>query len=323
VKDVDKVNILIVDDREENLLVLENILEEKGLNIVRANSGNEALSLALKRSFALILLDVQMPEMDGFETAELLRGMDITREVPIIFITAISVEKEYVFKGYESGCVDYLSKPVDPAILNSKVSVFVDLYRKKRELKQKARELEEANRKLKDLTSIDGLTGIPNRRRLDQFLDVEWRRGARNATPVSFIMVDIDYFKLYNDTYGHQEGDNCLRQVAAALNGFANRPGDIVSRYGGEEFGVILGETDMDGAVIVAKRMKEAVERLCIKHSASVVCDHVTVSMGVATLVPDKNNTSEALIAAADSALYLAKDDGRNRITSTPVEMGA
>ncbi len=327
----ERIDILIVDDREENLFVLESILDDNEYNIVKAFSGKEALSLALTHEFALILLDVQMPEMDGYETANLLQGIEKTKDIPVIFITALSKEKEYIFRGYESGAVDYLPKPIDPVILKTKVRIFVELYRSKRSLHEKAVELEEkvgeltllkgelekANRKLEGLSSIDGLTGIPNRRKLDEFIDMEWRRGARNRYPVSFIMVDIDFFKNYNDNYGHLEGDNCLRKVAYAIGCSAKRPGDLVARYGGEEFGVVLGETNLEGAMVVAEKIRSGVENLSIEHGYSPVSDRVTVSVGVASALPERNSTADVIISAADNALYLSKNEGRNRIKKT------
>jgi len=322
------IHILIVDDREENLFVLDNILDDKEYTIVKAHSGKEALSLALERDYALILLDVQMPEMDGYETADLLQSIEKTKDIPVIFITALSKEKEYISRGYESGAVDYIPKPIEPVILKSKVRIFADLYRSKRALHEKAveledkvgeltfmkGELEEANRKLESLSSIDGLTGIPNRRKLDEFVDMEWRRGARNGYPVSFIMVDIDFFKDYNDHYGHLEGDNCLRKVASALRSCAKRPADLAARYGGEEFGIVLGETDMEGAMVVAEKMRSGIESLAIAHGHSSVSEWVTVSIGVASALPGRNTTADVIISAADNSLYLAKNEGRNRI---------
>ncbi|OGQ98596.1 MAG: diguanylate cyclase response regulator [Deltaproteobacteria bacterium RIFOXYD12_FULL_57_12] len=326
----EKINILIVDDRPVNLLVLEGLLDSPELNIIKAFSGNEALGLMLEHDFALVLLDVQMPEMDGFETAQLMRGRKETRHVPIIFITAISKEQKHIFKGYESGAVDYLFKPIEPEILKSKVAIFLELHRQKKLLKEQAmlldfkvqelletkHQLEQANSLLEKLSVLDGLTGIANRRRFDTFLDLEWRRALREGKPLSLIMADIDYFKDFNDLYGHQAGDECLRKVAATMSDALMRPTDLLARYGGEEFAAVLPETSDEGVYHIATLLKESVENLVIPHAASTNVDHVTISLGTCTIVPVKDTQPNILIETADQALYQAKQAGRNRIVS-------
>jgi two-component system chemotaxis family response regulator WspR len=161
---------------------------------------------------------------------------------------------------------------------------------------------------------LDGLTGIANRRQFDKTLDQEWQRALRNCTELSLIMIDIDYFKLFNDTYGHQAGDDCLKSVALALARIVHRPSDIVARYGGEEFAVILPETDTEGTLRVAEKMREAVTRLNLRHDASKVSDKITLSIGVASMSPRGSDNPDILLAAADDALYRAKHAGRNRV---------
>ncbi len=322
----DKINILIVDDRPENLLVLESILEELDLNIVKATSGNQALALMLEYDFALVLLDVQMPEMDGFETAELMRGSERTKNIPIIFVTAINKNKKCMFKGYEIGAVDYLFKPIEPLILKSKVNVFIELHRQKEQLRKQAEVLQEKvdelmrlrelNSKLEHLSSIDVLTGISNRRSFEEKIKAEWKRAIRSKTMISLIMIDIDHFKEFNDYYGHQAGDRCLEKVAKAIVSSTQRPADLVARYGGEEFVVVLPESDRDGAVFVAERIRSQVESLAIRHEHSSVSPYVTVSLGTATLFPQSQNSVEELIYRADRALFQAKYLGRNNVES-------
>ena len=224
-------NILLVDDRPENLLALETILKRPGLNLLKASSGNEALGMVLDHDFALILLDVQMPEMDGFETAELMRGNDETRHIPIIFVTAINKEQKHVFKGYEAGAVDYLFKPLDPDILQGKVNIFLDLYQQKRGLKEATRDLadsikelesskgviEKKNRQLNDLSIRDGLTGLYNHRHMDIVAKQEFERAARYETDLSCLLMDLDYFKEVNDTFGHAFGDVVLKEFASRV----------------------------------------------------------------------------------------------------------
>ncbi len=177
-------------------------------------------------------------------------------------------------------------------------------------------ELSDANERLLRISSLDGLTGIPNRRSFDEFFQREWHRALRSNKPLSVIMADIDFFKAYNDTYGHQQGDGCLKQIAAVLNECANRPGDLVARYGGEEFVAVLGDTDINGAVKVAERMRSEVELLKIIHQGSKISGFVTISLGVGVITPTKDLLPEALISMADQALYQAKNEGRNRVKS-------
>jgi len=183
-----------------------------------------------------------------------------------------------------------------------------------RQVAERTRELENANETLRRLAVLDGLTGIANRRRLREFLDHEWLRAARTSNPVSLLMIDVDHFKGYNDTYGHQAGDECLRRVVRMLSKAVSRSTDLVARYGGEEFAVVLLDTDWDGAIIVAERLREQVEALKIPHTASGVSPYVTISIGVASAIPRKGSLSDEIIAAADQSLYRAKNNGRNRI---------
>ncbi len=324
------INILIVDDRPVNLLILEEVLADPELHLVKAQSGNEALSLMLEYDFALVLLDVQMPDMDGFETATLMRGRKETSHVPIIFITAISKEEKHIFKGYEAGAVDYMFKPIEPEILKSKVAIFLELYRQKQLLKERTilldikvkelmdtqRQLEEANAKLEALSVLDGLTGIPNRRRFDAFFYQEWRRALREGTSLALILIDIDYFKLYNDHYGHHIGDDCLKKVAITMNRALMRPTDLIARYGGEEFVAVLPETDCNGALHIAEQLRAQIEAQAIPHAASRVNNNVTISLGVSAMIPSPNTPPTTLLATADKALYQAKQEGRNRVVS-------
>lgn len=321
-----KTPILIVDDRKENLLTLESLLDSPELELVCAESGNEALAKILDYEFALILMDVRMPGMDGYETAELMRGSTRSKSIPIIFVTAARMDREHMFKGYDSGAVDYLFKPLEPQILKRKVGIFLELHRQRQQLEEKTRELdakilelevlqkelEEKNERLELLSSLDGLTGLFNRRYFDDNFIKEWKQASRDKTPLSLLIVDIDYFKNYNDFYGHLEGDDCLRKVAQALYEALMRPTDIIARYGGEEFTAILPNTDKNGAARVGERMMEYIDRLQIAHKGSSVADGVTVSIGASTLVPDGKLTVTSLLERADKALYEAKEKGRN-----------
>lgn len=326
----ERANILIVDDRPENLISLKALLEDESVDIFTANSGEEALSIMIEKEFSLVLLDVQMPGMDGFEVASLMKGMKKTRNIPIIFVTAISKEKQYIFKGYEVGAIDYIYKPIDSVILKSKVHVFLELFKQKKlyqiqaselelrvkELEAVKSELEEANRLLAHLSSHDGLTGILNRRSFDEILEREWNRCFREKKLLSIILIDVDYFKKYNDIYGHIAGDNCLKMIAKIIAKTVQRPSDYVARYGGEEFVVVLPRTDAAGAMKVAEQIRLNIKELGIEHRGSSFSE-ITVSSGVAESSPysDKiaENNIEEIIQRADRALYMAKSLGRNQ----------
>lgn len=328
-------SILIVDDRHENLVSLEALLRDDNINIFLANSGEEALSLMIDREFSLVLMDVQMPGMDGFEVANLMKGMKKTRNIPIIFVTAISKEQKYIFKGYEVGAIDYIYKPIDSVILKSKVQVFLELFKQKKlyqiqaielesrvkELEHVKTELEEANRLLEHLSSHDGLTGILNRRSFDELIEREWDKCLRMQESLSLIFIDVDYFKKYNDIYGHVAGDNCLRVIAKTVAKVVSKLSDYAARYGGEEFVVILPKTDEEAALKVAECIREKVKELGIEHRGSNIKE-LTISLGIAESLPNGENTIEELIYKADKALYRAKSLGRNQSQIWKMEVG-
>lgn len=321
-----KAKVLIVDDRPENLLVLESLIDEPDVELIKAESGNEALAKTLDHDLALVLLDVQMPGMDGYEVAELLRGNRLTKHIPIIFVTAKHKEQASIFKGYDSGAVDYLFKPLEPVVLKGKVSVFLELYRQKKELEDKTVELdrrladlqelkqllEKTNEQLTHLSQMDGLTGLLNRRSFDEIFREEWQRGCRTQQPLSLLMIDIDFFKAYNDTYGHTLGDEALKIVARTLVISAQRHVDKVARYGGEEFVIILPDTNQQGAEKMAEKICTDIRELNIEHIGSPGIKRVTISVGVSTTIPDKKINSLQPIDIADSKLYKAKAAGRN-----------
>ncbi|MDP4143820.1 MAG: diguanylate cyclase [Bacillota bacterium] len=320
------IDILLVDDRVENLLVLEGILDGMEVNIMKATSGNDALALMLEHNFALVLLDVQMPDMNGFEIAELMRCSQKTRQIPIIFITAISKEKHCIFKGYEVGAVDYLFKPVEPIILRSKVSVFIELHKQKLQLQTQAEileekirellELRETNWKLEKLSSMDGLTGINNRRSFNDHLRFSVNCAQNRNEALSLIMIDIDFFKAFNDNYGHLKGDECLIRVAKAISKAIRINVDFAARYGGEEFIIISPGTSISEALALGEKIRKCVENEHIIHDFSGAAAYVTVSVGVTTTFPSGENKIENIVGYADRALYEAKQSGRNRVVS-------
>jgi diguanylate cyclase (GGDEF)-like protein len=290
--------------------------------------GAEALrGLRAPDSPQLAILDWMMPGLTGPQVCQELRSSSLTRSVYAILLTA-KEGTESIVEGLEAGADDFVNKPFDRGELKARLHVGTRVIQLRQDLSDRMHELEEANRKLHDLSSLDDLTGIPNRRHFDTDLDREWRRAHRAGNPLALIMIDIDYFKNYNDTYGHLGGDECLMRVAGCLKECARRGSDLVARYGGEEFVVLLPEVRIEGAAILAERMRSAVDALAIPHSASRTADHVTISLGAAERFsaqaeppepgdkPDPASTSSpaTLIEAADKALYEAKHNGRNRV---------
>lgn len=294
-----KAKILIVDDVSENLHALMSILRDK-YAVVAATDGEKALELAaLSPQPDLILLDVQMPGVDGYEVCRQLKRQAETKNIPVIFVTAMSdmLEEEY---GLHLGAVDYIAKPFHPAIVSARVQNHVNL--------KLTIDL------LESQVMLDGLTNIPNRRHFDQMLEREWKRALRTHSPLSLVMIDIDFFKRYNDHYGHGMGDECIKQVATSLLHSVSRSSDFVARYGGEEFVAILPHTDNAGAKTIAECLRSHVEALRIPHQASNVFGYVTVSVGSASVIANTEMTPLDLLKLADDKLYLAKKAGRNRV---------
>jgi len=291
--------ILIVDDEKINLDVLVGLLKPY-YRTVASKSGEQAFKrLEIPPLPDLILLDIMMPGMDGYEVCRKLKDDNITRDIPVIFITGKNDEKDEA-KGFQAGAVDYITKPFSPLIALARVKTHIELKRR--------------GDMLERLAGLDGLTGIPNRRQFDQFLSDEWKRSVRYNHTISLIIMDIDYFKLYNDHYGHAEGDECLKKVARVISQSMIRSTDLSARYGGEEFACVLPETNYDGAITTAYRIMKSIQKLCIPHEKSHVSDYVTVSIGVASLSPQQKEKTVDLIEMADKALYKAKGNGRNQI---------
>jgi diguanylate cyclase (GGDEF)-like protein len=291
--------ILVVDDAPENLTVLNAVLKDQ-YRVKVATSGERALALAAGAEPPdLILLDVMMPGMDGYEVCARLKDDPRTRGIPVLFVSARDEEEDEA-KGLALGAIDYIIKPIRPSIVQARVRNHIELKR--------SRDL------LERLTTLDHLTGINNRRRYDEYLELEWRRAAREQTPIALIAIDIDHFKAYNDLYGHPKGDTCLVAVAQALASSVTRSPDLIARCGGEEFACVLPGTDAEGAGHLAQEMLARVLALELEHSRSQTHDRVTVSIGVAAMIPRPEDSSRQLVALADAALYDAKAQGRNRV---------
>jgi diguanylate cyclase (GGDEF)-like protein len=314
----DKVPILIVDDLPQNIMALEAVIADMGFEVVTARSGNDALRLSLKHDFALILLDVQMPGMNGFEVARLIRANPKTSHFPIIFVTAGMKDLLDQIEGYETGAVDYLMKPFEPVILRSKVRVFQELYQQRRVIErfysnleqivdERTAELQEANETISRLAATDELTKLLNRRSFNDSLAATLSAARRHEYPLSMIMIDLDHFKVVNDTFGHNEGDKVLKAFANVLQDMI-RAEDVAARWGGEEFIIILPHSSREAAAALAERIRIAFEQ----HSYCATPVALSASFGVVQLQGGED--ADALIRRADDALYRAKHEGRNRV---------
>lgn len=450
-----KGNILLIDDLPENLKLLTDLLSQLGYVVRSATSGSRGLKSAKSKAPDIVLLDIQMPEMDGYQVCEAFKNDADLCHIPILFVSALDATFDKL-KAFQVGGVDYVTKPFQieevvarieahltiqkqrqalqseiikrqeaeevlyqsrallASVLNSALDgvaamqavrdpitgniedfrclvvnpiiskvlkrnredligklilkkffknldpnlfdQFVDVVetgepldkdfhyssgnscwyhyvavklgdgfavtvrdittRKQTELELQEinDQLQEANLKLELLSNVDGLTQVANRRRFNDYLLIEWQHHQREQRPLALLLIDIDYFKLYNDTYGHQSGDDCLMQVAQVIAKVPQRVVDLVARYGGEEFAVILPNTNIEGALLIADSIQEAIANLAVPHQSSLVSDHITLSVGVASLIPATEQSLENLIAYADEALYSAKKQGRNQV---------
>ena len=293
--------ILIVDDVSTNVQILAEALSAL-YKIKVANNGEDALKIARRDQPDLILLDVMMPEMDGFEVCRHLKADPHTQKITVIFVTSKNADADEEL-GLNLGAVDYIAKPFVIPVAKARIRNHI-------RLKQQADLLE-------SLSLLDALTDIPNRRRFDEALAVEWKRAVRDATPLSLLMIDIDHFKQYNDHYGHGAGDVCLQKIAAELAKGVVRPGDLVARYGGEEFVVILPETVLEAALQIGERLRDSIEKLALTHVYPKAGSIVTISVGAAAQAGISEDLSPQILKdAADKALYSAKETGRNRVCS-------
>jgi diguanylate cyclase (GGDEF)-like protein len=307
---------LIIEDTLTSAALVCHQLGRMGLETVHALDGESGIESFKRERPDLVLLDIIMPGMDGFEVARRIRQLEKNGEwTPIIFLTARTGDED-LERGIEVGGDDYLIKPVSAIVLKAKVRAMQRIAQMRHSLLVLTRKLDEANRELTRLSTADGLTGIPNRRRFDETLLNEWRRCARDQRPLSLLLIDVDFFKPFNDNYGHQMGDECLKAIARTLAQTLHRPSDLVARYGGEEFAAILPDTDMGGALAVAESLRAAVQQLGIAHHFSGVSEVVTISLGAACMLPQQGNDSGCirLLRQADEALYQAKTGGRNQV---------
>ena len=310
---MDELKVLVVEDSKVTMKVLCNYLGRMGIEPLTAETGALAIEIYHREQPDMILLDAQLPDIDGFDVALKIRAMEKIEDwTAIIFLTSMTSDED-LERGIEVGGDDYLLKPISEVVLKAKVKAMLRLVEMQRALVHVTEQLNEANTKLQRLSATDGLTGIANRRMYDELSIREWRRCERMKKPLALVMIDVDKFKLFNDKYGHQAGDECLKLVAAQVGKAAPRATDLAARYGGEEFVLVLGETDTDGAKWIANRLRQQVSDLNIPHYATET-RHVTISCGVASIVPSGKFSLEILLKSADYALYQAKESGRDRV---------
>lgn len=307
---------LVIEDSKTSLKLLCSHLKKMGIDPIPAETGAAGIDLFIKERPDLVLLDIVMPDIDGFDVARQIRQLEPPGDwTPIIFLSALSKDKD-IETGIAAGGDDYLLKPISEIVLAAKIRAMQRIIQMRQSLLVLTRKLDAANQELKRLTSLDGLTGLANRRHFEEVLVREWRRAMRQGEEISILMCDIDFFKMYNDTVGHQGGDECLRQVTNALAGTMDRGGDLLARYGGEEFIAVLPSTSLSGASFVAAQMRKAINKLNIPHAGSPF-GHVTASFGIASAIAMPETDPQSIVGAADLALYKAKHAGRNRVFQT------
>jgi diguanylate cyclase (GGDEF)-like protein len=302
----DTKRILVVDDQPANILLIREILGTN-MEAFAATGGAQALAMCIANPPDLVLLDVQMPGIDGLETCRRLRACEQTRAIPVIFVTGNSsaAEEEAC---WAAGAADFVTKPINPTTLRNRV-------RSQLTLREQADQL-------RRLAFIDGLTGVYNRRYFDDRLEVECRRARRSGTPLSLFMLDVDFFKRYNDHYGHPAGDACLVEIARSLRASVGRSSDTVARFGGEEFVALLPETDYAGAMSVARMVLDRIRELNMPHADSPIGPIVSASIGVSTWIAVEADSSAddrcaSLLQEADKQLYRAKQEGRARVVGS------
>ena len=305
-----KKRILVVDDHEDNVEVLRARLESRGYDVEGVMGGQEALDAVARRVPDMILLDVMMPQMDGLEVVRRIKGNKDLPFIPVIMQTALDSTDRMV-AGLEAGADDYVAKPINFAELEARVKSLLRIKKLQEDLAERERELSEMNDQLLHISLTDGLTGVDNRRSLEERLHEMFEHSLRLHEPISVVMCDIDHFKMVNDTHGHAAGDEVLKQFAGILKEAA-REIDRVGRYGGEEFLLLLPGTVLDAGVTFAERLRECVDSHTFSFEGGTL--KKTVSCGVAAFPHPRVSGRDALLKAADDALYVAKEAGRNRV---------
>lgn len=345
--------LLIVDDAPDSLSVLMNFLVEHSFEVLVASDGQEGINIAHYASPDLILLDILMPDLNGLQVCRRLKADPLTEHIPVIFLTAVT-DTEQRLACFDAGGADFISKPVERTEALARINTHLKIGRLQKTLMTQNRRLQETNQLLMERTATlehltiqlklenherqlaegalarinkeleklamhDSLTGLANRRQFDEYLIQEWHRMARERLPLTVVLSDVDYFKRYNDTYGHQAGDHCLFQIAQCLGQNLRRPADLAARYGGEEFALILPNTEREGAITVGHNIQQSVQQLNIQHSHSDF-PYVSLSFGISCTIPSTQYQPTDLLMAADHALYEAKRRGRNQLYFQPFD---
>ena len=297
-EETNKTKILIIDDEHSNILALVEILGAE-FEIFFQRNGAAGIKAAFELLPDIILLDILMPEMDGYEVLTKLKQAELTRDIPVIFITGLR-EIEDEKKGFILGAVDYITKPF--------ISEIVEL-----RVKSQAKIVEQM-KKIEHLSMTDQLTGLPNRRCFDTRFNSDWGRALREQTPISVLIMDVDNFKKYNDSFGHQQGDFALQSFGKVISKTLKRPGDFAARWGGEEFIVLLPDTNASGAIYIAEEIRRNIEEMTIP-SDDEKAAKITVSIGVNTREHGDSDDKKVFFIRADDALYASKEKGRNTVS--------
>ncbi|KAF1045412.1 diguanylate cyclase domain-containing protein [Xylophilus sp.] len=314
-------SVLVVEDQPSVRQALVAELHAAGVHdIIEAESGLPALEIFRRRRPDMVLLDIRLPGHDGYWVAQQMREAEPGDWTPIIFLSGLDSELD-VWRGIESGGDDYLVKPVKPIVLVAKLRAMRRLLDMRRRLVVLSDELHRTNRLLNDMVEADALTQLVNRRGFDRLLHSEILAARRDATPLTLMLCDIDHFKRYNDALGHVQGDACLRQIGQLLREVCIRPHDVASRYGGEEFALILPNTPRSGAMTFARALGRVLQGRAIPHPDSPLGGTITVSGGITTCVPDEGTSAESMVMRADETLYAVKAQGRNRFFSFEMQM--
>lgn len=313
--------VLLVDDQWIiGEAVRRGLINELDTGLHFCSNPAEAVKVAEEIKPTVILQDLVMPGVDGLTLVRQYRASPLTSDIPIIVLSA-NEEPAVKSAAFTAGANDYLVKLPDKIELIARIRYHSNAYCNQLQrdeanhaLRRSQQQLLEANFELQRLNNLDGLTGVSNRKHLNDYIEAEWKRAEREQSPLSVLMVDVDDFKRYNDTYGHLAGDEALKKVAEETKKSAERPADLAARFGGEEFVVVLPATPVAGAVVVGERLRRQVENLRVPHSASSIGGFLTVSVGGASTIPRRGDSCLVLLETADVALYQAKQSGKNRV---------
>lgn len=312
--------VLLAEDSLTMMLTTSAQINKSGHDVIQARDGKEALSLYYSENPDLVLLDVEMPEHTGYEVAEIIRSDNTGKWVPIIFLTG-HADDEDLLQGINAGGDDYLTKPISHVVLNAKLKAMHRISEMQNNLITVSKELSEANNKLQQSVITDALTGAKNRLYLDECIKREWYRGMRNQSELSLLLVDIDNFKALNDANGHQAGDSCLTELVKLFNSQLKRSTDVLCRYGGDIFAIVLPNTSISDAMQISEGIRTSVIHYGSKVDTAVPVN-ISVSIGCASYIPDNTITHDAFLKHADKALYQAKDNGRNCVAKADLATG-